>query len=116
MLQAQSTLLQQPNTLLIQSQALAPQMPTQPSALHSQLLTSQIGSLQQQVSIVVNYMYAIHNMCTPVLTFEVVLAISCWPGSVKVLFVFDTVLAFCINAECAPATVLTLRTSLLRLL
>ena len=50
--QAQSTLLQQPNALLIQSQALAPQMPTQPSALHSQLLTSPIGSLQQQVSTV----------------------------------------------------------------
>ncbi|KAL0049652.1 hypothetical protein WJX82_006873 [Trebouxia sp. C0006] len=49
-LQGQTTLLQQqPNGLLIQSQALASQTGSQPSALHRQLSSQQIGSLQQQV-------------------------------------------------------------------
>lgn len=49
-LQGQTTLLQQqPNGLLIQSQALASQTGSQPSALHCQLSSQQIGSLQQQV-------------------------------------------------------------------
>ncbi len=48
--QGQTTLLQQqPNGLLIQSQALASQTGSQPSALHRQLSSQQIGSLQQQV-------------------------------------------------------------------
>jgi len=50
LVQGQTTLLQQqPNGLLIQSQALASQTGSQPGALHRQLSSQQIGSLQQQV-------------------------------------------------------------------
>lgn len=50
LVQGQTALLQQqPNGLLIQSQALASQAGSQPSALHRQLSSQQIGSLQQQV-------------------------------------------------------------------
>jgi len=40
---------QQPNGLLIQSQALGNQLTSQPNALHRQLSFQQIGTLQQQV-------------------------------------------------------------------
>ena len=50
-LQAQTTMLQQqPNGLLIQSQALTNQLGAQPSVVHRQLSSQQIDSLQQQVS------------------------------------------------------------------
>ncbi len=50
LIQGQTTILQQqPNGLLIQSQALASQTGSQPGALHRQLSSQQIGNLQQQV-------------------------------------------------------------------
>ena len=50
-LQTQTTLLQQqPNGLLIQPQALGGQGGSLPGAVHHQLSSQQIGTLQQQVS------------------------------------------------------------------
>ena len=50
LLQAPTSLLQQqPNGLLIQSQALGNQLGAQPSVVHRQLSSQQIDTLQQQV-------------------------------------------------------------------
>ena len=50
LLQAQTTVLQQqPNGLLIQSQALGSQLGAQPSVVHRQCSSQQIDTLQQQV-------------------------------------------------------------------
>ena len=53
-MQAQTTLLQQqPNGLLVQSSTLGSQIPAQASALHHQLSSQQIGTLQQQVHLTI---------------------------------------------------------------